>query len=196
MRGPLSYDDIERLEFSARTPKAHRAAAQTLVTWAEEPHPQDDDVTPAEFLNAAAWHLAAAGDDDAALQMHRRAVAAPGHVEPDARCYLHLALLRAGLRDEADRIADEVRRAAPTSADVYVFMAENYEITGDLKQTHRWLAMGTSRLLPPEARPPADDDYRALLLLRSRRRIRQQLGFPEDDLDPLVPVRWAEDDEA
>ena len=194
MRGPLSFDDVEELEFTARTPDAHRAAAATLTAWAEEQHPDDDDVTPASLLAAAAWHLDVVGDRAGALDLYRRASAAPGEAPPDIRCYLHGALLKVGDRDEARRVADDVRRSAPSDPDVYLFMAENHELDGDLQQAHRWLAMGVNRLdLRTGVDPPLD--FRLIILLRARRRVRQALGFPPDDIDLIVPEPRPGDDE-
>lgn len=180
MRGPLNYDDIERLEVSARTPKAHRQASATLQAWADEQH-RDDEVLPADLLSAAAWHLEQVGDVEDALALHRRAVAAGGTTTPDARCLLHAALLEAGRLDEARQVADDFRRSGPRIVDM-TDMAETFEMAGDLKQAHRWVAMAMSRLdLASESDEP--DDYEAEGLLAARSRIREALGFPPDDLD-------------
>src|SRR3954451_15045415 len=61
VRNWLNFDDIEEFEASARTPKAHRRAAAKLSEWAAETNP-DDEVTPADLLSAAGWHLDQAGD--------------------------------------------------------------------------------------------------------------------------------------
>ena len=187
MRGPLNDDDVERLEANARTPEAHRKAAATLEEWATESHP-DDETTPAALLTAAAWHLQTAGDRDAALAVLRRSVAAPGDVPPDKRFYLHSGLLGAGLGDEARELAEEVRRSAPSQPDVYSFMAENYELSGDLKQALRWLTLGLRHVeLPTDADDLEQMAWQSTYLLRARRRVRKALGFPPDDLDELVP---------
>ena len=180
MRNWLDFDDIEQLEASARTPKAHRQAAATLVEWAREPN-RDDEVTPADLLSAAGWHLDQAGDTEAALAHHRQAVAAEGTTTPDARCLLHAALLVAGRTDEAGQVADDLRRSRPRIIDIAA-MAETFELVGDLEHAHRWAAMGVNRL---ELNAAADtlDDYETLALLNVRRRIRQALGFPPDELD-------------
>ena len=185
VRPPLSFDDVESLE-GARTPAEHRTAAEVLAGWAGEQHPDDDEVTPAALLSAAAWHLDMAGDPVAALELHRRAAAVAGDVPPDVRCYLHGALLRAGQAEEARALADEVRRSATDDLDVHVFMAENYEAAGDLRQANRWLALGTTRLDAADLEGRVDDD-RALALLVARRRVRAALDLPPDGLDLLVP---------
>jgi tetratricopeptide (TPR) repeat protein len=183
VREPVGVDDLDQFEGSAQTPQDHREAAATLVAWAEEPHP-DDDLPPARLLSAAAWHLDTAGDPDRALDLHRRAVEAPGDVVPDARCYLHGALLEAGSVDEARQLADEIRRSAPADTDVYLVMGENYALAGDLTQAHRWLTMGAERL---ERTDRPINGIGVFHLLRARRRVRDSLGLPADDLDALVP---------
>jgi predicted Zn-dependent protease len=185
VRPPLSFDDVESLE-GARTPAEHRTAAEVLTGWAGEQHPDDDEVTPAALLSAAAWHLDEAGDAAGALELHRRAAAVAGHVPPDVRCYLHGALLQAGQTEEASALADEVRRSASDDLDVYALMAENYEEAGDLRQANRWLALGTTRLDAADLEGRVDDD-RAFGLLAARRRVRAALDLPPDGLDLLVP---------
>jgi len=188
MRDWLSSDDIERLEASARTPKAHRRAAETLTGWAQEPN-GDDDVTPADLLSAAAWHLQQAGDSDAALGLYRQAVAAGGTTSLDARCLLHAALLEAGLSEEAQQVADEIRRSRPPISEV-TSMAENFEEAGDLDQAHRWVVMGVNRLDLDDGTEPADD-FDTEYLLSARLRIRRAIGFPPDDLDRTAEANRA-----
>ena len=183
MREPVGDDDLEGWEVSAKTPEEHRAAAVTLVAWADEPHP-DDEVPPARLLSSAAWHLETAADPEQALDLHRRAVEAPGEVVPDARCYLHGALLESGRVDEARELADVIRREAPADTDVYLVMGENYALAGDLTQAHRWLTMGAERL---ERTDRPISGIGVFHLLRARRRVRDSLGLPADDLDALVP---------
>jgi tetratricopeptide (TPR) repeat protein len=178
----LSYDDVEGLEAAARTPAAHRQAAAELTAWADEQHP-DDEVSPADLLSAAAWHLQQAGDTEPALELYRRAVAAEGTTTPDARCLLSAALLEAGRLNEARQVADGLRRSGPRIVDV-ASMAEVFELHGDLKEAHRWVAMGVTRLeLASESELP--EEYEVDELLSVRRRVRQALGFPPDDLDEI-----------
>jgi hypothetical protein len=181
MRSRLDFDDIERLEASARTPKVHRRAAAELAGRAQERNP-DDEVTPADLLSAAGWHLDQAGDTEAALALHRQAVAAEGTTTPDARCLLHVALLEAGQSDEARQVADDLRRSGPRIVD-FASMAENFALVGDPEQALRWVAMGVNRL-ELDIEEDAEDDHSELItLLNIRRRVRQELGFPPDELD-------------
>jgi hypothetical protein len=182
MRAPVDFDDLEGWQVSARRPQDHRRAAATLVSWAEQPHP-DDEATPADLLSAAAWHLDQAGDSEQGLELHRRAVTAEGTTTPDARCLLAAALFEAGRPGEARQVAEDLRRSRPGIADVAA-MAEVFEIAGDLQQAHRWVAMGVNRVeLAGEGEPA--EDFEVMLLLITRRRVRRALGFPPDDLDQV-----------
>jgi hypothetical protein len=181
VREPLSFEDVEGIE-RQRTPAAHRSAAEKLLAWAEQPHP-DDEVTPADLLSSAAWHLGQAGDTETSLDLYRRAVTAEGTTKPDARCLLHAALLDAGHLDEAQQVADEVRRSRPSIEDC-ADMAETFDMHGDLKQAHRWAEMGISRL-QLEAPADAEDHAEVITLFNIRRHVRQQLGYPPDALDEL-----------
>jgi len=177
MRSGVTFEYLEGLQVASRTPQQHRKAAELLMEWADAPHP-DDEESPADLLSAAAWHLEQAGDTEAALDLHRRAVAADGATSPDARVLLHAALLAAGRTDEARTVAEEVRRSRPPFADIAA-MAENFEIAGDLLQAQRWVDMGVARWdLDEEA-----EDSEVEMLLATRRRVRQALGFPPDELD-------------
>jgi len=129
VRDWLNFDDIERLEASARTPKSHRRAAAQLVEWAQEQNP-DDEVTPGDLLSAAGWHLDQAGDVYEALALYRQAVDAQGTTTPDARCTLHAALLKAGRPDQAREVAEDLRHSRPRLGDIAA-MAENFELVGD-----------------------------------------------------------------
>jgi hypothetical protein len=185
MRSRLDFDDIERLEVSARSQQAHRRAAATLTAWAQETHP-DDEVTPADLLSAAAWHLGQAGDTEPSLDLYRRAVTAQGTSQPDARCLLHAALLEAGRLEEARQVADAFRRSHPRIGD-FADMAESFHLAGDLQQAHRWAEMGANRLDLDAPEDTENDDVGVITLLNIRRQVRQELGFPPDELDELRP---------
>jgi hypothetical protein len=189
VRAPLSIEEVDDLELNAETPAQHRAAAATLVAWSEEPHPEDDDeVTPASLLAQAGEQLAMVGDHRAALDLYRRAAVAEGDVVPDVRCYLHHSLLAVGDVDEARRLAEEVRRSRPTDLDVYAMIGEDHEGVGDLTEAHRWMNLGLRQLLAElDDEDGADPGIAAVLFLTVRRRVRQELGFPPDEFDLLLP---------
>src|SRR5215212_4572096 len=168
MRKPLSFDDIEAIE-RQRTPEAHRSAAAEVLSWVEQRQP-DDEVSPADLLSSAAWHLGEAGDTEPSLDLYRRAVSAEGMTTPGARCLLHAALLDAGQLDEARKVADEVRRSRPSIADISS-MAENFDMKGDLRQAHQWAEMGVNRLELEAPEDVDDDDVDVITLLNVRRSV-------------------------
>jgi thioredoxin-like negative regulator of GroEL len=165
--------------------------ARQLEAWAEEPRPAGAEVNAAELLVAAAEQLIRISDVHDAVGLLRRAVATGEPVEPDVRCYLHHAFLKAGDVEAARDLAEQVRRERPADGDVYLLIGEDYELHGSLREAHRWLTLGARRALDDVQ--DADDlteDARlreAAHLLRSRRRVRQQLDMPPDDWDLLVP---------
>jgi predicted Zn-dependent protease len=187
VRRPLSLDDVDELCARARTPEEHRRVAAQLAAWAEEVRSGDDDVSPASLLANAGEQLSRIGDHDAALEMLHRAVGAEGQVPPDVRCYLHHGLLDVGDVAGARRLADELRRERPADSDVYLFIGEDYELSGDLGEAHRWLTMGLLRML---ARAGDDEDDLAVrgaaVLVRARYRVRRALDLPVDEYDELV----------
>jgi tetratricopeptide (TPR) repeat protein len=186
VRRPLTGDDVEKLYTRARTPEQHRAAAEKLGAWAEEAHPHDQDISPASLLVSAGEHLTEAGDLEGAVALFRRAVAAGQHVPPDVRCYLHGGLLRLGDVEAARQIGEELRRERPVDGDVYLFLGENHELAGDLREAHRWLTMGARRAF----NDVEDGDDRAAEdaagLLMARLRVRHALDLPLDEYDTLV----------
>ena len=185
MRLPLGMDDVDDVCGRASTTEELRAAAAQLTGWAEEPRP-DDEISPAALMVTAMELLSRAGDHEAAVETARRAVGAEGPVPPDARCYLHRALLDAHDVDGAHRLADQLRREHPSDGDVYLFVAESYELADDARQAHRWATMG---LLHLAARIELGDDaaaHGAADLARARYRVRRRLDLPMDEYDWTV----------
>jgi hypothetical protein len=175
VRAPLTEDDLEAIE-GHHSPEAHRELAETVLGWAAEQHP-DDEVSPAELLAQAGWHLDLAGDTEAALDAFRRSLAADGKVEPDVRTSMVAVLLASARVDEARAVAEEFRRSRPGPAECTA-MAEVYETADDLDQAARWTAIGLNRLemtVDDEL-----DDWESEYLLRTRARIRAAQGLPLD----------------
>ncbi|GAA3159756.1 hypothetical protein GCM10010531_08980 [Blastococcus jejuensis] len=107
---------------------------------------------------------------------------------PDARCHRHQALLEAGDVDGARALADELRRERPADGDVYVFIGENYELAGDLREAHRWMTMGLMRMESQIAARGDGAATSASILVQSRYRVRRALELPLDDGDELVEI--------
>lgn len=178
-RKPLTHDSaLERLELVSGGAEGYRAAAADYEAWAAEPHP-DDEITVAGLLVSAGEALEFAGDREGALDCFRRAVADGSEVAPDVRCYVIGGLMNLGRFDEADAAAAELLRTRPRDPLVYEHVGEQYEAVDHLDDANRWMTAGVVRLLGAED----VSVYTVLMLMRSRRRVRQALGFDEDEFD-------------
>ena len=193
-RGPLAEDDVEERLWQATGADGYRAAAADYEAWAGEPHP-DDEVTVATLLVSAGEALEFAGNLEGALTFFERAVADGGDVAPDARCYLIGGLLDLGRHDEADAAATKLMRTRPRDPSVFEHVGEQYESVDRLDDANRWMTAGVVRLLPAEDVP----EYPVIMLMQSRRRVRQAIGFDEDEYDVLAAIALdpsgADDDE-
>lgn len=181
-RGPLTHDDdVDRMEQEGGTEAWHRAAASHYQAWAADPHP-DDEPSVATLLVNAGEELALAGDHEGALSAYERAVADGGEVVPDARCFVIGALLELGRHDAADAAASALLKSRPRDPLVYVYVGEGYEGAGRLDQANRWMTSGVVRLyLADDVQPEP-----VAILLQSRRRVRQAIGFDDDEYDLLA----------
>ncbi|SNR55965.1 hypothetical protein SAMN06272737_112123 [Blastococcus mobilis] len=184
--GRMTENDLEKLYARARSPEEHRTAAAQLATLAEGEHSLDVDVSPAALLVSAGEHLSAAGDQEAAVEMFRRAASSRGHVPPDVRCYLHHGLLEVGDLDAAHQVAEELRREGPVDGDVYLFIGEDYELADDLREAHRWFTRGVFRSVKRIEDGDDDAAENAVGLMMARSRVRRSLGLPLDEYDELV----------
>ncbi|WP_089336957.1 hypothetical protein [Blastococcus mobilis] len=182
----MTENDLEKLYARARSPEEHRTAAAQLATLAEGEHSLDVDVSPAALLVSAGEHLSAAGDQEAAVEMFRRAASSRGHVPPDVRCYLHHGLLEVGDLDAAHQVAEELRREGPVDGDVYLFIGEDYELADDLREAHRWFTRGVFRSVKRIEDGDDDAAENAVGLMMARSRVRRSLGLPLDEYDELV----------
>jgi len=185
MRPPLSLDQFTRLAERASTPAGSLAAAATLVAWAEDPHP-DDDVSPRELL-AMAGSLRGAGEDpDGGVELLRRALVADGEAWVDPRGDLHHLLVAAGREEEAQAVAEELRRERPTPAQALGSVATTLWDQGRLEEAHRWYTLAASRVLREAedgSTPPGMDALAGLLADRAE--VRAELDLPTDELDEL-----------
>ena len=150
-----------------------------------------------------------AGELDEAERCYRGAAAeSPGEGMPDPRVHLADFLMdHRDAEDEGGKLLDEIWRSRPQSVGTYFFAAENLEGRGSYEQALNWANAGLSRCYPQPFDPEAEDlrsDFELSLLLGTRRRLRQTLDQPEDELDeksqqaflsPPEPVD-APDDEA
>ena len=193
MRGPLTYEDVQAREDAAEGSgsDAHRDAAADLLAWAIEPHPDDDpEASRAELMVSAAAQLSLAGDREPALGVLREAVATGEHVNPDVRAYLINGLLECGLAEEADKVAEELRRERPADVMVHDLVGTAFERVGRLDVALRWFTSGMMRAVRDDG-----DSFDALELMTARFRVRHKMGFPTDDFDVIASAALEAADE-
>lgn len=181
MREPIDLDWLDRFdeELSGASREAHAEAANTLLTWAQDPHPEDA-AWPGDLLLRAAFQRSEAGDTEGALELALRASDAGISEGADPRAFateLHFLLDRP---EEARAVSEDLRRSRPDTAETYWTMASIWEAHQDPKQALAWYNRGIA-LVEDTDGPPADLG----LLCSGRWRVRQSLGLAPDDLDEL-----------
>jgi hypothetical protein len=69
-----------------------------------------------------------------------------------------------------------------------VFIGENYELAGDLREAHRWMTMGLMRMEGQIGTRGDGAATYAAALAQSRYRVRRELDLPLDEGDALVEI--------
>ncbi len=179
----ITDDDLDAITFQASETGEHVRTAEVLTAWADAAT-EDSPVTRATLLVAAGDQYGFAGDEERRLELCRRAVADGGGVPADARCYLVSALLELGRPDEAKPYLDALLSEPDRHVHVDEFLGESLEAAGRHLQAMGVFAAGYSRAV---THSPAD----AAMLLHGRRRCREALGLPADELDRRAWVAGA-----
>ncbi|WP_214327238.1 hypothetical protein [Nonomuraea sediminis] len=136
------------------------------------------DVSRASILVLAAEEWRAAGQPARALDCFQRAVEDGGEAGIDPRAGIADTLFELERPDEARQVIETVRAEGDIKTATAHTIAETLVAYGDLQAGHEW---ATQAALACE-----EDDPEHLALLRTRYRIRVDLGLPEDELDALV----------
>jgi hypothetical protein len=176
----FTEDDVDEIVFAAASDGDHRGAAARFEQLAEQTEIHGE-VSRAALLVAAGGQYGLAGDWDAAIGRYQEAVADGGECDSDPRAWLHDALVRGGRTGEAARIRDDLKAARSVDPDLYLAVGETLEETELLAEANTWFTMGYHRC----ARTDVPDFLLSLLLL-GRRRTREKIGFPPDDLDEVA----------
>jgi tetratricopeptide (TPR) repeat protein len=137
---------------------------------------------------AEAWHRA--GEHDRALELLGQAVALEGDEAGHARVDLADVLFDLGRIDEAREQLAALRRDRPSSAGPYHLAGELLEERGEYQEALVWFNMAYSRLSANEIseRGPEWGLFcYAGQILTGRRRVREAIGIPPDELDDSVP---------
>jgi hypothetical protein len=176
-RPPLLEDDLDRRVMGPGRKPDLAATAAWFEDLAGDPHP-DDVPSVAELLVVAGEYWSLAGDAVRALDLFRRAVEDGGVTQPDARCHLLGGLLALDRRDEATRLAAEIKAARLPDPEVYAYVGEAYEWHDDLPAATQWFTAGMLRAMRDGA-----PQWMVVHLMRGRARVREAQGFPPDEYD-------------
>lgn len=166
-----------------RTESAAKTAAQLEAELEQYPEERGEILVEA----AQAWRQA--GADDRAVALLTQAVALGGEEGDNARIDLAEVLFDLGQAEQAQAHLDELRHQRPSSPVPYHLAAELLEHRGELPQALAWFDLAVAQLTKEEL---ADRNTEfgffshANNIVTGRRRVRQALGLPPDELDESV----------
>ncbi|WP_109472042.1 tetratricopeptide repeat protein [Ornithinimicrobium cavernae] len=188
MREPLTDADLLELdlEHADASPAVAKAFATRLVSWAADPHPEDEPL-PVHLLLLAGQHFEYGEDDEAAERAFRQAAdLAPEDLQP--RVFLTSLLIRKGRVDEALPLERELRRSRPQEVSAYLLLGEAWHERGDHLRALGWYNRG----LEQAERHDGISDGGIDLLCNGRLRVRQAMGQAPDEYDEVgLSVRAA-----
>jgi hypothetical protein len=136
------------------------------------------DVSRASILVLAAEEWRAAGQPARAMECFQRAMEDGGESSIDPRAGIADTLFELDRPDEAREVIETLRAEGRATTATAHTIAETLVAYGDLRAGHEW---ATQAVLACD-----ENDPEQVALLRTRYRIRVDLGLPEDDLDALV----------
>lgn len=136
------------------------------------------DVSRSAILLLAAEEWRQAGQPAHALDCFQRAVDDGGEVSVDPRAGIADTLFELEQADEAREVIEAIRADGGVTPATALTVAETLVAYGDLREAHRWATEG--------AHEAAEGGSEHIALLRTRYRIRVDLGLPEDELDALL----------
>jgi hypothetical protein len=174
----VTREQLDRLLEQALLLDDHDALAQRLDSLALTY--ESGEVSRAAILALAAEEWRQAGQPSTALDRFQRALDDGGEVGIDPRAGIADTLFELDRPDEARAVIHAIRTGAGAEVDplTALSVAETLAAYGDLAGAHDWATEGV------RACPPGEGTRDALL--RTRYRIRVDLGLPEDDLDALL----------
>ncbi|GAA5766027.1 hypothetical protein Aros01_02519 [Streptosporangium roseum] len=136
------------------------------------------DISRAAILVLAAEEWRQAGQPARALDCFQRAVDDGGEVGVDPRAGIADTLFELEQPDEGREVIEAIRVDGEVTPATALTVAETLVAYGDLREAHRWATEGAQGAVE------GSGEYTALL--RTRYRIRVDLGLPEDELDALL----------
>lgn len=168
----VTNEQLDRLLDQALLLDDHGALARRLDTLAQGY--ESGEMSRAAILVLAAEEWRQAGRPDTALDRFRSALEDGGEVAIDPRAGIADTLFELGRLEEARSVIAEIRAEGWNPATALT-IAETLVAYRDLEAAHEWATDGVLACPPDAAIREA--------LLRTRYRIRVDLGLPEDDLD-------------
>jgi len=174
----VSHDDVDEIMARVARDGQHGAAAARFEELAGQPDRHGEEINRASLLVAAGSQYGLAEDWDEAIHCYQEAVADGGDQGIDPRVWLHDAFLRSGRHDDATALQRELKASRSRDPDLYAAVAESLEAAGMLADAHTWFTMGFHRCETADV-----PDFMITLLLVGRRRVRDELGYPVDELD-------------
>ncbi len=177
----ITLDDVEEMEISGGGTEHQRAMVATLREWATDSSRfvLDDDVSPVYLLTVAAEHLDMLGEPDEALSVAEQARSLPQAGAIEVHPTLISFALARGDREEANRLAAEVRRSGLATALDAEQIAESFELADLPIEAQRWFAIG----LRIVTRDDQEGSHQHLVLASGRFRVRRAAGLDWDVLD-------------
>jgi hypothetical protein len=138
------------------------------------------EVSRAAILALAAEEWRQAGQPATALDRYQQALDDGGEVAVDPRAGIVDTLFELERPDEARQMINVIRGSDVIDPLTSLSVAETLAAYGDLAGAHQWATEGVRA-------GSLEEDTRDALL-RTRYRIRVDLGLPEDDLDALLDL--------
>lgn len=176
----MTREQLDRLLEQALLDDDHGALAGRLDALARGYG--SGDVSRAAILVLAAEEWRQAGQPARALECFQRALEDGGEVGVDPRAGIADTLFELDRPDEARELVDSIKAEGRVDPMTALHVAETLLAYGDLNGAHDWATEGVLAGGAHDAHDTRD------ALLRTRYRIRVDLGLPEDDLDALLDV--------
>ncbi|GLW08905.1 hypothetical protein Misp01_40350 [Microtetraspora sp. NBRC 13810] len=139
---------------------------------------ESGEVSRAAVLVLAAEEWRQSGQPARALECFQRALEDGGEVSVDPRAGIADTLFELDRPAEARELIEAIAAEGDASPTTVLNIAETLMAYGDLDAAHRWATDGAL------ASPEGSGEHVALL--RTRYRIRVDLGLPEDELDAML----------
>lgn len=175
--------DLDRLEFRAVQSGDHVDVALELLGLANGVD-ADSEISRAELFVRAGEQWEMAQEFERASAAYQRAIDDGGVTIIDARALLAGALLELDCVDTAYAQLERLRAEGPRNLPTCIHIVETLRAHDDLMGAHTWATLGVERFRHQDVSRYVHDLL--MELLRTRFRIRVDLGLDEDALDRIL----------